>query len=141
MSWVRACWATSRSAAPNGLSRMGGPPAFRAGSPQDGEFEFGRDAARQGQFERRLQAGQMAVPLLEGDHSPAQMGDGLPVADRLVVDLDTALGLVPPVKRPARRDAARPQLRLPEAPALGAKPADVRHRIAPPGELPVENGG
>ena len=67
----------------------------------------------------------MAVPLLQGDHGPAQMGDDLPVADRLVVDLDTALGLVPPVKRLARRDAARLQLRLPEAPALGAKPADV----------------
>src|SRR3954466_12524238 len=125
MSWVRACWATSRSAAPNGLSRMGGPPALRAGGPQDGKFEFGRDAARQGQFERRLQAGQMAVPLLQGDHGPAQMGDDLPVADRLVVDLDTALGLVPPVKRLARRDAACFQLRPPEPPPFGAKPADV----------------
>src|SRR4051812_22468165 len=125
MSWVMACWATSRSAAPNGLSRMGGPPAFRAGGPQDGEFEFRNDPARKGQLERRLQAGEVAVPLLQGDHGPAQMGDALPVADRLVVDADAALGLVPPVKRLARRDPARLKLRLPEAPALGAKPADV----------------
>src|SRR3954467_3491613 len=93
MSWVRACWATSRSAAPNGLSRMGGPPAFRAGSPQDGKFEFGRDAARQGQFERRLQAGQMAVPLLQGDHGPAQMGDDLPVADPAASSIWTPLSV------------------------------------------------
>src|SRR5690606_34290446 len=82
----------------------------------------------------------MTLRLLQRDHRPADMGHYLPIVDGTRIDPATGGCLVTVIERCPRRDAAGFLVVRAEAPASGAEPSDIRHRIAPGAELPIEDG-
>ena len=76
---------------------------------------------------------------MKRDRRPADMGHYLVEMDFSGVDPAPALRLVAGVERGPVGDAAGLQRIGAEAPASGAEPGDILHRVGPAGELPVED--
>ena len=93
-----------------------------------------------GQLQRGLLAGQMALGLHQGDHRPAHDAHHFPVGQQRQIHGLARNGRV--AAGQGRRAANAADFMFPgaEAPAAGAQPAQVFHRVAPAGELPVEHG-
>ena len=110
---------------------------------EDLVLEIAQDVAGQRELERRLDAGAMALALLQRDHRPAQVRHDLPVdAARTRPPCGPTRASYSCRKSSRVRDAAAPAiLVLAEAPALREDPADVLERIAERGEFPVEHAG
>ena len=86
-------------------------------------------------------ADQIAVALLQGDHRPAHIREDFPEEHPLGIEPAARGGLIGVVEWRAVGDAAGFAVEPGKAPALAAEPADILVRIAPAGELPIEDAG
>ena len=81
----------------------------------------------------------VALRLVGSDARPSGYGRRFPTTHARHVHGAAAASLVARIERLAGADAARLQIRAPEAPAFRAEPAEIGHRVAPAGDFPIED--
>src|SRR5215471_14348033 len=140
----RSLSSTSRASAnkdgPVGKSRTG-RRSVRIEKHQNFELTFCRPPSGQREIEIAFPSDQIAVALLQRDDGPAYACQHLPEEDALSVYRPARFPFVTTIEGCAVGDSSGLAIEPREAPTLAAKPTDVFVRVAPAGELPIQNAG